>query len=103
MIHYFCFGIEPAPDNPKFAEIQAGWAHVHLMGVIERTEEKARSMVESASWLIQSVKIAGSFDESHLPVLPPEIQRRLLDKGVSLEVAVYPRGSGPEEAGDPFP
>ena len=102
MIHYFCFGIEPTAEHPKSAEIQAGWAHVHLMGQAEGAQEKAQLRVESASWRIQKLHVARATDESNLPMLPIEIQRRLLDRGISLEVAVYRKGGGPEQAGDPF-
>jgi hypothetical protein len=102
MIYYFCFGIEPTEENPNFEEVQAGWAHVHFMGEAEGAEEKARLRVESASWRIQKLHIATVGDESDLPALPIEIQSRLLDRGISLEVAVYQKGGGPEIAGDPF-
>ena len=103
MIHYFCYGVEPLPDHPKFYDVQAGCAHVFLRGDdTAAIELVAQSMLTERRWKIQRLHSAHAGDESTLAALPPETQLHIQLHGYCIEFVCYETGGGPEEAGHPF-
>jgi hypothetical protein len=102
MLHYFCFGVEPAKDHPKFWELQTGDAHIVIRTDREDCENQARAMIERAHWKIQKLHTSLVNDESHLSSLPPEAQEALRHSDTYFEVVACPTGTGSDEPENPF-
>jgi hypothetical protein len=102
MVHYFCFAVEPTKDNPKFWDVQAGWAHVFILGNSAELLGEARAMVEAEKWTIQTLQTVVATEESQLHTLPIYTQQQLRQNGRCVEFEAYGTGLGPDQAGNPF-
>ena len=94
MLHYFCFGVKPAQEHPKFWELQAGDAHIVIRADDKYCEDQARAIIERAQWKIQKLLTSLARDEAYLSLLPSEAQEALRRGDHYFEVGVYPTGNG---------